>query len=133
MCGKRIHICFEGVEEAMYLWLNGQFIGYAEDSFTPSEFDLTPYIREKGNVLAVQVHKMSTAAFLEDQDFFRFFGIFRNVTLKAIPDVHLEDVWSTSINRDNVSGSITVNMKVSAIDGQNVTAGFILKDREKMY
>ena len=93
MCGKRIHICFEGVEEAMYLWLNGQFIGYAEDSFTPSEFDLTPYIKEKGNVLAVQVHKMSTAAFLEDQDFFRFFGIFRNVTLKAIPDVHLEDVW----------------------------------------
>lgn len=69
---KRIHICFEGVEEAMYLWLNGQFIGYAEDSFTPSEFDLTPYIKEKGNVLAVQVHKMSTAAFLEDQDFFRF-------------------------------------------------------------
>ena len=51
MCGKRIHICFEGVEEAMYLWLNGQFIGYAEDSFTPSEFDLTPYIKEKGNVL----------------------------------------------------------------------------------
>jgi AraC-like DNA-binding protein len=47
MCGKRIHICFEGVEEAMYLWLNGQFIGYAEDSFTPSEFDLTPYIKEK--------------------------------------------------------------------------------------
>lgn len=72
MCGKRIHICFEGVEEAMYLWLNGQFVGYAEDSFTPSEFDLTPYIKEKGNVLAVQVHKMSTAAFLEDQDFFRF-------------------------------------------------------------
>ena len=71
MCGKRIHICFEGVEEAMYLWLNGQFIGYAEDSFTPSEFDLTPYIKEKGNILAVQVHKMSTAAFLEDQDFFR--------------------------------------------------------------
>ena len=60
MCGKRIHICFEGVEEAMYLWLNGQFVGYAEDSFTPSEFDLTPYIKEKGNVLAVQVHKMST-------------------------------------------------------------------------
>ena len=132
MCGKRIHICFEGVEEAMYLWLNGQFIGYAEDSFTPSEFDLTPYIREKGNVLAVQVHKMSTAAFLEDQDFFRFFGIFRNVTLKAIPDVHLEDVWFKPVlNRDNVSGSITVNMKVSAIDGQNVTAGFILKDREE--
>ena len=132
MCGKRIHICFEGVEEAMYLWLNGQFIGYAEDSFTPSEFDLTPYIKEKGNVLAVQVHKMSTAAFLEDQDFFRFFGIFRNVTLKAIPDVHLEDVWFKPVlNQDNESGSVSVNMKVSAPDSQNVTAGFILKDREE--
>lgn len=77
---------------------------------------------------------MSTAAFLEDQDFFRFFGIFRNVTLKAIPDVHLEDVWFKPVlNRDNVSGSITVNMKVSALDGQNITAGFILKDRKKMY
>ena len=132
MCGKRIHICFEGVEEAMYLWLNGQFIGYAEDSFTPSEFDLTPYIKEKGNVLAVQVHKMSTAAFLEDQDFFRFFGIFRNVTLKAIPDVHLEDVWFKPVlNQDNESGGVSVSMKVSATDSQNVTAGFILKDREE--
>ncbi len=132
MCVKRIHICFEGVEEAMYLWLNGQFIGYAEDSFTPSEFDLTPYIKEKGNVLAVQVHKMSTAAFLEDQDFFRFFGIFRNVTLKAIPDVHLEDVWFKPVlNQDNESGSVSVSMKVSATDSQNVTAGFILKDREE--
>ena len=132
MCGKRIYICFEGVEEAMYLWLNGQFIGYAEDSFTPSEFDLTPYIKEKGNVLAVQVHKMSTAAFLEDQDFFRFFGIFRNVTLKAIPDVHLEDVWFKPVlNQDNESGSVSVSMKVSATDSQNVTAGFILKDREE--
>ena len=132
MCGKRIHICFEGVEEAMYLWLNGQFIGYAEDSFTPSEFDLTPYVKEKENVLAVQVHKMSTAAFLEDQDFFRFFGIFRNVTLKAIPDVHLEDVWFKPVlNQDNESGSVSVSMKVSAPDSQNVTAGFILKDREE--
>ena len=132
MCGKRIHICFEGVEEAMYLWLNGQFIGYAEDSFTPSEFDLTPYVKEKGNVLAVQVHKMSTAAFLEEQDFFRFFGIFRNVTLKAIPDVHLEDVWFKPVlNQDNESGSVSVSMKVSAPDSQNVTAGFILKDREE--
>lgn len=132
MCGKRIYICFEGVEEAMYLWLNGQFIGYAEDSFTPSEFDLTPYVKEKGNVLAVQVHKMSTAAFLEDQDFFRFFGIFRNVTLKAIPDVHLEDVWFKPVlNQDNESGSVSVSMKVSAPDSQNVTAGFILKDREE--
>ena len=131
MIGKRIRICFEGVEEAMYLWLNGQFVGYAEDSFTPSEFDLTPYIREKDNVLAVQVHKMSTAAFLEDQDFFRFFGIFRNVTLKAVPDVHMEDVWfQPELNYDNKRGSVTVRMKVSAPMQVAVNALFVLRDRE---
>ena len=131
MMGKRIRICFEGVEEAMYLWLNGQFVGYAEDSFTPSEFDLTPYIREKDNVLAVQVHKMSTAAFLEDQDFFRFFGIFRNVTLKAVPDVHMEDVWfQPELNCDNKRGSVTVRMKVSATMQVAVNALFVLRDRE---
>ena len=128
---KKIRICFEGVEEAMYLWLNGQFVGYAEDSFTPSEFDLTPFIREKGNVLAVQVHKMSTAAFLEDQDFFRFFGIFRNVTLKAVPEVHLEDVWfQPTLNKDNISGRVSVKMKVSAPEGKKVSAHLVLKDRE---
>ena len=131
MCGKRIHICFEGVEEAMYLWLNGQFVGYAEDSFTPSEFDLTPFIREKENVLAVQVHKMSTAAFLEDQDFFRFFGIFRNVTLKALPDAHMEDVWFQPVlNQDNSSGKVSVIMKVTAPEKQNVDTRFVLTDRE---
>lgn len=131
LCGKRIRICFEGVEEAMYVWLNGQFVGYAEDSFTPSEFDLTPFIKEKENVLAVQVHKMSTAAFLEDQDFFRFFGIFRNVTLKAVPDVHMEDVWFQPVlNKNNKSGKISVIMKVSTQKEQKVNARFILRDRD---
>ena len=131
MLGKRIRICFEGVEEAMYLWINGQFVGYAEDSFTPSEFDLTPYIREKNNILAVQVHKMSTAAFLEDQDFFRFFGIFRNVTLKAVPDVHMEDVWFKPVlNPDNEHGSVAVSMRVSARKQVTVHAQFVLRDRE---
>ena len=131
LCGKRIRICFEGVEEAMYVWLNGQFVGYVEDSFTPSEFDLTPFIKEKENVLAVQVHKMSTAAFLEDQDFFRFFGIFRNVTLKAVPDVHMEDVWFQPVlNKNNKSGKISVIMKVSTQKEQKVNARFILRDRE---
>lgn len=130
LVGKRIHICFEGVEEAMYVWLNGEFIGYAEDSFTPSEFDLTPYIKAKNNVLAVQVHKMSTAAFLEDQDFFRFFGIFRNVTLKAIPDVHVQDTWiKPTLNEDNTSGAIRVDVKISAVKVGEKSAKFILADK----
>ena len=130
LVGKRIHIWFEGVEEAMYVWLNGEFIGYAEDSFTPSEFDLTPYIKAKNNVLAVQVHKMSTAAFLEDQDFFRFFGIFRNVTLKAIPDVHVQDMWiKPTLNEDNTSGAIRVDVKISAVKVGEKSAKFILADK----
>ena len=129
LCGKQIHICFEGMEQAMYLWLNGAFVGYAEDSFTPSEFDLTPYIKEKGNVLAVQVHKMSTAAFLEDQDFFRFFGIFRNVTLKAIPDTHIQDMWIQPIlTADNKGGYIKVDVKVLATKDTVKNAKFILAD-----
>ena len=127
--GKRITLCFEGVEQAMFVWLNGHFIGYAEDSFTPSEFDLTPYIREKGNVLAVEVHKMSTAAFLEDQDFFRFFGIFRNVVLKALPETHVDDLWLNPIlNKDNVSGKLNVNIRVSSLNQNHLNARIILKD-----
>ena len=114
LCGKRVRLFFEGVEQAMYVWLNGEFIGYAEDSFTPSEFDLTPYIREKDNVLAVEIHKMCSAAFLEDQDFFRFFGIFRNVSLRALPEAHVEDMWLNPVlNEDNVSGTLNTNIRVS--------------------
>ena len=132
LVGKRITICFEGVEQAMYLWLNGQFVGYAEDSFTPSEFDLTPYIRKKGNLLAVEVHKMSTAAFLEDQDFFRFFGIFRNVTLKAKPDVHVEDLWINPVLGDNnVNGALMVSAVVSAVQDQELYAHVVMKDQQK--
>ncbi len=131
LCGKRIRICFEGVEQAMYVWLNGKFVGYAEDSFTPSEFDLTPYIREKGNVLAVEVHKMCTAAFLEDQDFFRFFGIFRNVSLKATPDVHVEDMWLNPVlNSDNKSGRLETTIRVSTLTDKKVRARIIMKDME---
>lgn len=89
---KEIHIMLEGVERAMFVWLNGHFIGYAEDSFTPSEFDLTPYIQDKDNLLAVEVFKHSTTSFLEDQDMFRFSGIFRSVELLGLPKTHLMDL-----------------------------------------
>ena len=114
---RRVCISFEGVEKAMYVWLNGHFVGYAEDSFTPSDFDLTPWIREKGNVLAVEVYKHSTASYLEDQDFFRFSGIFRNVVLYAKPELHVEDLWAKPVlEADGKTGSFSMELTVSARD-----------------
>lgn len=129
--GRRVCISFEGVEQAMYLWLNGQFVGYAEDSFTPSDFDLTPYIRETGNVLAVEVHKRSTAAYLEDQDFFRFSGIFRSVKLYARPEVHVEDMWAKPVlDKRGKTGRFSLEMKLSAADACDCQAEYILKDAD---
>lgn len=123
----RVYISFEGVEQAMYIWLNGKFLGYAEDSFTPSEFDLTPWIREKNNVLAVEVHKRSTASWLEDQDFFRFSGIFRNVTLYAKPRVHVEDLWAKPIlNSDMKTGKFSLELALSG--NEECRAEYLLKD-----
>lgn len=72
MKGKRTFISFQGVETAFYVWLNGTFIGYSEDSFTPAEFELTETLREGENKLAVEVYKRSSASWLEDQDFSGF-------------------------------------------------------------
>lgn len=128
--GKRVVICFEGVEQAMYLWLNGNFVGYAEDSFTLSEFDLTPYIREKDNVLCAEVHKRSTAAFLEDQDFFRFFGIFRNVTLYAKPGMHVEDFWVKPVLSAENEGSLALEMRITMPEQAVGRTEISLYDRE---
>ena len=111
LLGKTVCVSFQGVEQAFYLWLNGQFVGYAEDSFTPSDFDLTPYLRETGNRLCVEVYKRSSAAWIEDQDFFRFSGIFRSVYLYAKPAVHLTDLWlQAGLEEDNVTGTLSVRL-----------------------
>ena len=92
MQGKRLFISFQGAESGIALWLNGQFVGYSEDSFTPSEFELTEYVKEGENKLAAQVFKWTASSWCEDQDFFRFSGIYRDVYLYAIPEVHVSDV-----------------------------------------
>lgn len=100
--GQPVCISFQGVESAMALWCNGKFVGYAEDTFTPSDFDLTPYIKEKGeNKLAVQVFKYCSGSWLEDQDFFRFSGIFRDVFLYTVPNVHVRDLFVKAGLADN--------------------------------
>ena len=95
LCGKDISLFFEGVEQAVYVWLNGVFIGYGEDSFTPTEFDLSGVIREKGNVLAVRrvCLKRRWRRTWRTRTSSVSFGIFRDVYLVARPAVHLEDLW----------------------------------------
>ena len=92
MKGKRVFISFQGAESGIAVWLNGSYVGYSEDTFTPSEFELTPYLQEGENKLAAQVFKFTSSSWCEDQDFFRFSGIYRDVYLYAVPEVHVEDM-----------------------------------------
>lgn len=90
----------------MAVWLNGTFIGYREDSFTPSEFELTEALKAGENKLAVLVYKYSSAAWLEDQDYWRLSGIFRDVFLYACPEVHVEDIGvRTELSEDFTEAS----------------------------
>ncbi|MCD8380467.1 MAG: DUF4981 domain-containing protein [Lachnospiraceae bacterium] len=102
MQGRRIFVCFEGAESALALWLNGQFVGYASDSFTPSEFELTDDIQPGENKLCAQVFKWSAGSWCEDQDFFRFSGIFRDVTLFTVPDTHIRDLQITAMPEETL-------------------------------
>lgn len=90
--GQPVFISFQGVESALALWCNGSYVGYSGDTFTPSEFDLTPYLKEGENKLAARVFKWSAGSWCEDQDFFRFSGIFRDVYLYTVPEVHIADI-----------------------------------------
>ncbi len=92
MKGHRIFVSFQGVEGGMALYLNGAYVGYSTDSFTPKDFELTDYLCEGTNKLALLNFKWTSSSWLEDQDFFRFSGIFRDVYLYMIPDVHVTDV-----------------------------------------
>ena len=128
--GQRVCVSFQGVEQAMYLWCNGVFVGCAEDSFTPSDFDLTDCLQAGTNRLCVEVHKRCSASWIEDQDFFRFSGIFRSVFLYAKPKVHLADLWlQTGLEEDNLTGTLTPRLK---LEGRTAGAKVTLRltDRE---
>ena len=97
MKGKRVFVSFQGTESGLALWLNGNFVGYSEDSFTPSEFELTEYLKDGENKLAAQVFKWTASSWCEDQDFFRFSGIYRDVYLYTVPEVHVYDLQIRAI------------------------------------
>ncbi|MEH6991856.1 glycoside hydrolase family 2 TIM barrel-domain containing protein [Neobacillus drentensis] len=123
---KPVYISFQGVESAFYVWLNGEFVGYSEDSFTPAEFELTPYLVEGENKLAVEVYQRSTGSWLEDQDFWRFSGIFRDVYLYTVPEIHVSDVFvRPELDSTFTKGMLNVDLRLQGANASNITAELV--------
>ncbi len=115
---KRLFISFQGVESAFYLYINDQFVGYSEDSFTPSEFEITSYVHSGKNRIGVEVYQRSTGAWLEDQDFWRFSGIFRDVYIYAVPKVHVRDLFvHTDVDDEYKNATITLDVDLMVTGG----------------
>lgn len=109
---KKVYLSLQGAESAAAVWLNGTYIGYSADSFSPSDFELTEALREGENKLAIQVYKWTAASWCEDQDFFRFSGLFRSVYLYTVPDVHLRDLRiETPVDELMQHGTVKVTAK----------------------
>ena len=129
--GKRIFISFQGVESGFALWCNGTYIGYSEDSFTPSEFELTDVLRAGENKLAVQVFKWTSGSWCEDQDFFRFSGIFRSVYLYTIPDTHVSDLKvKTILSSDYGSAKLAISLNVMTAKDSKADLTLLYKDEQ---
>lgn len=112
MKGQRICISFQGVESGFALWLNGKYVGYSENSFDPAEFELTPYLKDGENKLAVRVWKWTSSSWCEDQDFYRFSGIYRDVYLYAVPSTHVWDVKIVPTLDDSLAnGTLSVKLR----------------------
>ena len=127
----RVLIRFNGVESAYALWLNGTYIGYATDTFTPSEFDLTESLKAGENKLAVQVFRFSVASWTEDQDFFRFSGIYRDVELVKVPETSLWDYTvRTELSDDLTEAGVNVKLELETKEAATVKLRLLDPDGE---
>ena len=125
---------FEAVSSAFYVWVNGQKVGYSQNSMSPAEFDITPYLKEGKNRLAVEVYRWCDGSYLEDQDFWRLSGIFRSVKLWKRPLVHISDYRITLIPSDDYSvAKINTQVQIvntSGIPVNGVSLMFRMKDKK---
>jgi beta-galactosidase len=108
-----VFLYFGGVNSAMYLWINGEKVGYSEDSKTPAEFNITKYLHDGNNTIAVEVYRWCDGSYLEDQDFFRLSGIERDVYLYAAPKVRISDFFATAgLDAQYVDGTLNLDVKL---------------------
>ena len=122
-----ITLHFGGVSSGFKVWLNGKFVGYGEDSFMPSEFNITPYLQEGENVLSVWVIRWSDGTFLEDQDHWRLSGIQREVLLLAEPKLRIADFhWQAKLDKEYRDAVFSIRPRLDNYTGQNVK-GYTVK------
>ena len=124
LAGHDIFVRFNGVGHGFYLWVNGQRVGYSEDSYVPAEFNITNYLVEGDNVMALQVYRFTSGSFLECQDYWRLTGIQRHCFIWAAPKVRISDYFFTT-DLDNTYTNATANVQF-AIEG-NITEGMTLE------
>jgi beta-galactosidase len=119
--GRQVYLHFDGVDSAFYAWVNGKKLGYNEDSRTPAEFNLTPYLKAGSNLLAVEVYRFGDGAFLEDQDMWRMSGIFRDVYLWSTAEQHVRDYEiRTELDGEYKNAILLVRAKLSNASGKAV-------------
>jgi len=111
--GRHVFLHFDGVDSAFYVWVNGRKVGYSQGSRTPAEFNITPYLKPGENMLAVEVYRYCDGSYLEDQDFWRLSGIFRDVYLFSTADLHVRDFWvQTDLDDDYKDATLILNVKL---------------------
>ncbi|MEM7535916.1 MAG: glycoside hydrolase family 2 TIM barrel-domain containing protein [Chloroflexota bacterium] len=111
--GRQIFLNFDGVDSAFHLWINGQAVGYSQDSRVPAEFDITDYVQAGENVVALRVYRWSDGSYAEDQDMWHLSGIYRTVTLWSAPKVRIKDYWVyTTFDDDFRDAELHIRAKV---------------------
>jgi beta-galactosidase len=124
---KQIFLNFDGVNSAFHLWVNGQPVGFSKDSRLPAEFNITSYVHTGDNLLAARVYRWSDGSYLEDQDFWRMSGIFRDVYLMATPSVHIRDFWANpELDHQYKDATLRVRLKVRNFQDMPVS-GYLAK------
>ncbi|HEY4787491.1 MAG TPA: sugar-binding domain-containing protein, partial [Bacteroidales bacterium] len=125
--GMNITLHFGGVSSAFRVWVNGLFVGYGEDSCLPSEFNITPYLKDEENVVSVQVLRWSDGSYLEDQDHWRVSGIFREVMLLAEPKLRIADFfYQTELDKDYKDAVLSIRPRLDNFTGDTVK-GYMIK------
>jgi beta-galactosidase len=128
--GRRVLLHFEGVKSVYWVWLNGRYVGFDKGSMTSGEFDITGHLQEGNNKLAVKVVRWSDGTYLEDQDMWRFSGIYRNVYLYATPDVHISDFFvRTDLDEAYRDAVLQVDIEMAQMPQQRSLKGWRIQAR----